>query len=179
VCSFQFELIHNNNNENTDITMCIYPSNKIYNMTLGNDNNFTFGGHIYKLNQNNNIHIYRLTKLNKINDNDFITNINVICIDNNSNSKIRMEYVEDNERFIDETDKLSARTFCCLIIKPKINNETQKKLVKCFNTYLNDNRNKYNSLFLCNYRESKDIARKRISFDLVYSVSNYLLSTLV
>jgi hypothetical protein len=181
VCSFQFELINynENNNENKDITMCIYPSNKIYNMTLGNDNNFTFGGHIYKLNQNNNIHIYRLTKLNKINDNDFITNINVICIDNNSNSKIRMEYVEDNERFIDETDKLSARTFCCLIIKPKINNDIQKKLVEYFNTYLNDNRDKYNSLFLCNYRESKDIARKRISFDLVYSVSNYLLNSLI
>jgi hypothetical protein len=30
-------------------------------------------------------------------------------------------------------------------------------------------------LFLTNYRESKDIARKRISFDLVYLIVGYLL----
>ena len=50
-----------------------------------------------------------------------------------------------------------------------------KKLVKKFNKYLNNHREKYNSLFLTNYRESKDIARKQISFDLVYSIVQYIL----
>ena len=36
-------------------------------------------------------------------------------------------------------------------------------------------REKYHSLFLTNYRESKDIARKRISFDLVYQIVGHLL----
>lgn len=36
-------------------------------------------------------------------------------------------------------------------------------------------REKYNSLFLTNYRESKKISRKRISFKLVYNICNYLL----
>jgi hypothetical protein len=47
--------------------------------------------------------------------------------------------------------------------------------VKKFNTYLENHRKKYNSLFLTNYRESKDIARKRISFDLVYQITEYIL----
>jgi hypothetical protein len=34
---------------------------------------------------------------------------------------------------------------------------------------------KYNSLFLTNYRESKKIARKRISFDLAYKIVGMLL----
>ena len=44
-----------------------------------------------------------------------------------------------------------------------------------FNEFLNKNRNKYHSLFLPNYRESNDIARKRISFDLVFKIIGYLL----
>ena len=41
-------------------------------------------------------------------------------------------------------------------------------MIYIFTKLLNEYREKYNSLFLTNYRESKDIARKRISFDLVY-----------
>ena len=55
------------------------------------------------------------------------------------------------------------------------NKEKHKQLVIKFNKFLNENRKKYNSLFLTNYRESKDIARKRISFDLVYSITEYIL----
>lgn len=176
VCSFQFELFNSNNNL---IKLMIYPSKKIFNIELNKDNNYTFGGNIYNLKQNKDIEILRLTKLNIESHKEFITNINVICIDNNSNNKIRMEYVSNEKRFIDDTDKLSARTFACLIIKPKININMQKKIIEVFNNYLNDKREQYNSLFLCNYRESKDIARKRISFDLIYSITNYLLNSLL
>ena len=51
----------------------------------------------------------------------------------------------------------------------------QKELVTKFNKYLNGLRETYHSLFLTNYRESKDIARKRISFDLVYLVVGHIL----
>ena len=50
-------------------------------------------------------------------------------------------------------------------------------LVEKFNIFLNTNRDKYNSLFLTNYRESNTIARKRISFGLVYNICNYLLDS--
>ena len=48
-------------------------------------------------------------------------------------------------------------------------------IIEKFNDFLEDHRKKYNSLFLTNYRESKDIARKRISFELVYSIVEYIL----
>ena len=48
---------------------------------------------------------------------------------------------------------------------------------KEINTFLAEQRKKYHSLFLTNYRESKDIARKRISFELVYSIIEYLLES--
>ena len=104
------------------------------------------------------------------------TNIVVKCIDDNSNRMINAEYIEDdNKLFVDNTPKSSARGYLTLIINPPINEEKQKKLVKDFNIYLNDNRRKYNSLFLANYHESNDIARKRISFDLVYQIIGYLI----
>ncbi len=56
--------------------------------------------------------------------------------------------------------------YATLIIEPFIEIEKQKQLIMKFNKYLNEYRKKYCSLFLTNYRESKDIAIKRISFDL-------------
>ena len=82
---------------------------------------------------------------------------------------------EGKDIFIDNTPKCSARSYLTLIINPAINEDKQKKLVNDFNNYLSENRKKYNSLFLANYRESNDIARKRISFDLVYKIIGHLI----
>ena len=60
------------------------------------------------------------------------------------------------------------------MIEPKIDLKHQEQLVEEFNVFLNNYRDKYNSLFLANYRE---YTRKRISFGLVYSICNYLLNT--
>ena len=51
----------------------------------------------------------------------------------------------------------------------------QRKLVEKFNEYLKINREKYNSLFLTNYRENK---RKRISFELAFKIFGNLLENL-
>ena len=84
--------------------------------------------------------------------------------------------VEDKDIFYDETPNKSARTYATLVITPEISIEQQEKLVERFNEYLNTMREKYNSLFMTNYRESNSIARKRISFDLIYSIVGYLLT---
>ena len=104
------------------------------------------------------------------------TNIVIKCIDDTSKSMIRAEYVnDDKDLFIDNTPKCSARGYLTLIITPILNEDEQKKIVNSFNEYLSENRKKYNSLFLANYRESNDIARKRISFDLVYKIIGHLV----
>lgn len=171
VCSFQFELKKNNNN----INIIIYPSKNKIITQLNDDNNYMIGGDIYKLKLNNYYKISRLTKKNKDKSN---TNILVKCIDDNDNNKIGLSIVNDKDIYIDETPNQSSRTYATLVIEPKIDIEKQKQIVNKFNIFLEEYRKKYNSLFLTNYRESKDIARKRISFDLVYSITEYILDNI-
>ena len=171
VCSLLF--IQNMNNEKNDINIDIYPSKINIKTKLNKENNYTIGGHIYNLDMDCNHTMKRLTTKNITEKN---TNMVIKCIDDNSKSMIRAEYVhDDTDIFIDNTPKCSARGYLTLIINPPIDEDSQKKLVIDFNKYLSENRTKYHSLFLANYRESNDIARKRISFDLVYKIIGHLI----
>ena len=170
ICSFQFE-IKNDNKENK-INIMIYPSKNKIETILNNDNNYLIGGDIYKLKLNNK---YKITRLTKNNIDEKNTNILAKCIDDNKDNKISLSLVNDNKIYIDQTPDLTSRTYATLVITPPIDKNKQTKLVENFNEYLNNYREKYNSLFLTNYRESKDIARKRISFSLVYSIVQYIL----
>lgn len=171
VCSLQFEL----KKENILTNIYVYPYETIFNIELNETNDYTIGGEIYNLPYTKDIKIERTTSKNLNNPN--ITNILVKCIDDNINSKIGLSFTLDKDKYIDNTPKLSARSYALLIIEPKLNIEEQKKLINKFNNYFNELRQKYNSLFLTNYRESNSIARKRISFQLVYNICNYLLSS--
>ena len=172
ICSFQFELKNNANDTDNNLNIIIYPSKTIINVKLNINNNFMIGGDIYNLKLKN---IYKITRLTKKNKEKANTNILVKCIDDNINNQIGLSYVEDKDIYIDNTLNQSARTYATLIIEPQIEENKQKQLILKFNKYLEEHRIKYNSLFLTNYRESKDIARKRISFELVYSITAYIL----
>ena len=173
VCSFQFSLISLLDIKiSKDINITIYPSNIKIRVALNKTNNYIIGGDIYNLETKNNYKISRLTSKNIGKKN---TNILVKCIDDNEDNKIKLSYVQDSDIYIDNTPNQSARTYCTLVIEPSIDAEKQKKIVDEFNIFLNDYRQKYNSLFLTNFRESKDIARKRISFDLVYKIVEYII----
>jgi hypothetical protein len=171
VCSIFFKLKKNKNKNIIEIH--IYPKDIEIYISLTKKNNFTIGGRIYNLPQNNEYKIERATKNTQ--KNKFITNILLKCIDDNINSKICLKMVQDKDRFIDNTPKLSARSYCTLVFNKEITLEKQEILVNKFNEYLNKKREKYHSLFLNNYRESNTIARKRISFDLVFKICSYLL----
>ena len=139
---------------------------------LTSENNYTIGGHIYNLPQNPDYIVKRATKKTKEN----ITNILLKCIDDNINSQLGFKMVSDEERFIDKTPNLSARSYASLVINKNITLEQQKQLVNKMNDFIKEQRKKYNSLFLTNYRESNSISRKRISFDLAFKICNYMLS---
>jgi hypothetical protein len=174
ICSFQFEVKKQSNIPNI-VEISVYPSKITIITELNSKNNYMIGGEIYKLPLNN---IYKITRLTNKNRDKCNTNILVKCIDDNITSQIGLSYVEEKDIYIDNTPNQSARTYATLQIEPIINEEKQKKLIESFNKYLREHREKYSSLFLTNYRESKDIARKRISFDLVYSITEYLLDRL-
>jgi len=173
VCSIYFVRKHNNE-VNNNIKTYIYPSKKEMVISLTSENNYTVGGEIYNLPQNSKYKVQRATKETTGN----ITNILLKCIDNNVNSQLGFIIVSDEERFIDNTEKLSARSYATLVINKSITLEEQEQLVDKMNEYIKEQREKYNSLFLTNYRESNSIARKRISFDLAFKICNYMLSSI-
>jgi len=173
VCSFLFTRKENINN----IIQCyIYPINKQMLFSLDENNNYTIGGEIYNLIKDSSYKIIRATRKNYKSQN--ITNILLKCIDDNMDNKIKLKIIDNENRYIDNTEKLSARSYATLIIIPKINIRKQKKLVKKFNIFLENYRKKYNSLFLTNYRESNTIARKRISFKLAFDICSHLMTKL-
>jgi len=166
------EIDNSNIDEPTKIV--IHPLLKEIKHDFSKNNNYMIGGDIYNLKVNNTYSITRITSKNK--DSCYNTNINVKCIDDNGNNKIKLIFVNDaKDIYIDTTPNLSGRTYATLNISPKIDLEKQKELVNKFNKYFNDYREKYHSLFLSNYRESKDIARKRVSFDLIYMIVEHIL----
>ena len=138
---------------------------------LTSENNYTIGGEIYNLPQNSKYIVERATKKTKGN----ITNILLKCIDDNVNSQLGFKVVSDEDKFIDNTKNLSARSYATLVINETLTLDQQEYLVDKMNEFIKKQREKYNSLFLTNYRESNSIARKRISFELAFRICNYFL----
>ena len=120
VCSLQFEL----KKQNTLTNIYIYPNETIFNIQFNETNDYTIGGEIYNLPYTKDIKIERTTSKNLNNPN--ITNILVKCIDDNINSKIGLSFTLDKDKYIDNTPKLSARSYALLIIEPKLDIEEQK-----------------------------------------------------
>lgn len=170
VCSFQFETQTNENKHEFGLDIDIYPQNRHYTFTLNKNNNYTIGGEIYNLPIDERYKITRLLAGETPN-----TNILAKCIDDGIDNKIQLKLVDDTDVYFDETPNKSARTYATLCVTPQLSMAQQRVLVERFNEFMTVQRDKYHSLFLTNYRESKSIARKRISFDLLYRIVGHLL----
>ena len=171
ICAFQFQL--RGGNKNSNIQAVVFPSKKEISFKLSKENNYTIGGEIYKLPQNKNRVVDRVTHKNIEQNTEYTTNILLKTIDDSLSSQICLSL--NNQVYVDETENCTARSYATLIIKPKLSHIEQEELVQKFNDFLKQQREKYNSLFLTNYRESNTICRKRISFKLAYEIVNYLL----
>lgn len=174
ICSFQFEA-RMEKMETFSLPITIYPSVRKLYTELNKQNNYIIGGDIYGLPVKSRFKIYRLTLKNK---QEKSSNILIKCIDDNKSNKIQYKIVDNENIYMDETENQTARTYASFIIKPSVSLEIQKRAVEKANSILNLQREKYDSLFLTNYRESKDIARKRISFDLAYRILEHVLDEL-
>lgn len=162
VCSFQYMY---KPNSNRSIPITIYPNKNKLNFILNEKNNYTIGGEIYNIKSSNKYKISRLIEGGIPNTKLVLKAID----DDNKHSRIRIDFTESIYY-----GKITSRTYATLVINPVITEETQKRLVIDFNKFLNENREKYNSLFLPNYRENN---RKRISFDLVYKIIGKILES--
>lgn len=94
------------------------------------------------------------------------------AIDNKNGKKIQLEDIREYG-VSGLVGKDTSRNMAHLIFKKELPIKEQIELMNEFNKELNQERNKYFSFFLTNFRDNN---RKRISFDLTYKFLNYLYS---
>ena len=163
VCSFEF---YYSPSEKQDINAYFYPSEEQINIHVSDDNYWMYGGEIFNL-KSSNVKVSRLLKNQTPN-----TNIMLYAIDDGkmNGKSIRLEY-DEKHYYGKDTDRNKAT----IVLSTNLTKEQQIDLIKRFNIFLENKRKEFHSLFLTNFRESKDYQRKRISFELVYSIISHLL----
>lgn len=167
ICCFSFI---KSNNDSQKFIANFYPSKEIIELNLKKEEGYKIGYEIYNLPQAN-IKISRLLKDDK--KNKLIpSNIFLYAIDSGSpEGKIKLAL--KNHFYGKNTD----RAFATICFNKEISLDNQKLICDKFNQKINFYRQKYKSLFLTNFRcSTKHMARKRIGFDLAYSIiSNIIL----
>lgn len=179
------------------VSATIFPENKKVNLVLDKRYNWQFGGDfISKVkNTKNYLGVFRLTKdylrsgehevqlaLQNIKEKavfpvngDFkkLIEKNILflrAIDSKNGKKIQLEDIR-NYGVSALLGKDTSRNMAHLIFTKELPIKDQLDLMREFNKELNQERNKYFSFFLTNFRDNN---RKRISFGLTYKFLNYI-----
>lgn len=151
-----------------------YPGGDMKEFTIRAEHKWLIGGDIYGLRTNPAIHVTRYVKDATLVEGEQLTNLTFTAIDSGtSTGRIGLSYIPDSV-YQGET---TARTYATLVIRgvPPLTAHQQKDLAKRFNELFETLRTEHWSLFLTNYRESKEYARKRATFSLCYQLVNHLL----
>lgn len=180
VCALSFKK-GKSNSQSLDIMF--FPSKKLEYGTflINKDHGYRIGAEFFNLLAESKIpRAFGPTGLKKIKIGRYLngkknqkpTNIYLYAIDTGTqDGKIRLEYNEDHY-----AGKNTDRAFATITLDCKISNKSQKFIINEFNKILDEYRNKFHSLFLTNFRNStKEYARKRISFDVAYSLINHIM----
>ena len=70
---------------------------------------------------------YNITRATRVNKNDTgLNNILLKCIDDSINNKICLSIIDDKEKYIDNTEKLSFRSYAVIVVNPKLSTQKQK-----------------------------------------------------
>ena len=164
VCSFIFYFIPNVDKHIIKTT--IYPSLISLQIKINSLNNWLYGGELYTIYKKNNL-VKRLVN-EDIPKSWYWSKMVLYSIDTGGDKRIRLEYKPSIY-----VGKSKNRNMAGIILNLKINDP--KKIVNEFNHLIESYRKKYFSLFLPNYRESKNYIRKRIPFRLAYGIIQYLI----
>lgn len=132
------------------------------------------GGDIYDLPINNDIKISRYVSGKILNRGEQQTYITLCALDGGSMAnRIRLYY---KEGYVYPA-KDCSRTYATLIINGRVLTSIQQKnICRIFNSFIENKREKTWSLFLPQFRESKEYARKRIPFTLAYNIIRHIIT---
>jgi hypothetical protein len=151
----------------------VFPSKKkkIFQMLAKND--WIIGGDIYRLPTPAKLSIRRYVVGQPLKENEQQTFLTLNALDSGTKEgRICLEYKKD---YLYPAQECS-RTYATLRITGKqLSEEEQIGLAKKFTEFLEQKRAETWSLFLPQFRESKEYARKRIPFELAYQILLYLI----
>jgi hypothetical protein len=141
---------------------------------MSKEDDWIIGGDIYKLEVPHGIKIRRHVEGHSLKEGEQCTFMTLSALDSGTqNGRICLEY---KEGYVYPA-KDCSRTYATLCIHGKtLTSNEQQQICREFNTLLEKKRNETWSLFLPQYRESKEYARKRIPFELAYTIVLHLLS---
>jgi hypothetical protein len=149
------------------------PINDSKYFTLSKQHKWIIGGDIYDLKKNNNIQIKRFVDGNQLDKSFTHTSLTLRALDSGIGNKSRIELMYKPNYIYHGKD--TSRTFATLCINRQIPESQQEEIARRFNCLIESKRTETWSLFLPQFRESKEYARKRIPFHLAYSIIQSLL----
>ena len=141
---------------------------------MSKENDWIIGGDIYKLSIPTGLKVRRYVEGHKLKDGEQILSITLSALDSGTRKgRICLKYKEGYVYPAKECSRTYA-TLC--IIGKTLSSEEQNKICLEFNSLVENKRSDTWSLFLPQFRESKEYARKRIPFELVYNIVLHLIS---
>ena len=150
------------------------PSRREHTFVMTKENSWIIGGEIYRLPVPDNIRIKRYVEGQTTQQGEQITNILLHALDSGTQAggRVCLEY---REGYIYPA-KDCSRTYATLCIQGRtLTVDEQRKICEEFNSLIEKKREDTWSLFLPQYRESKEYARKRIPFELAYSIVLHII----
>ena len=174
VVAFAFEKSHELLEEQI-VEWISLPSGETRNFTMSKKNDWIIGGDIYKLPVSSEINIRRYVVGQKLRENEQITSMTLCALDSGKKEgRICLEY---KEGYVYPA-KDCSRTYATLCVQGRIlTQQEQRTICAIFNALVEKKRKETWSLFLPQFRESKEYARKRIPFELAYTIVLHLIST--
>jgi hypothetical protein len=155
-----------------DIPWVQRPTGKTKVFTVKESDDWIIGGDVYTL--HGPAKIRRYVEGQKLKNGENLTGLWLAALDSGSAAgRIRLEY-RDGPPY---PGKDTSRTYATLTIQGRVLTiDEQKRLAITFNEFIEKLREDTWSLFLPQYRESKEYARKRIPFELAYLMVAHLLN---
>lgn len=151
----------------------IMPSKVKKHFTMSASNDWIIGGDIYNLTVPSDIKVRRFVVGQPLKENEQQTYITLNALDSGTKEgRICLSY-KKGEIY---QAKECSRTYATLRILGKtLTEDEQIQICAEFNSFLEKKREEYWSLFLPQFRESKEYARKRIPFELAYRIVLHLI----
>ena len=172
VVAFSFERSPVNLTEQT-VEWVSMPSGERKSFHMTSENDWIIGGDIYELPVNPRIKVFRHVEGNKLNEGEQLTEMTLCALDSGTeNGRICLQY-KPGYVYPAKDCSRSYATLC--IHGATLNKVEQQRICNQFNELVEKKRQETWSLFLPQYRESKEYARKRIPFDLAYRIVQHLL----